>query len=175
MLNASCRNTTGSYLGHRARKTDGCHYFKTNGYFFSYFWWMSHACLPSAHPEDRGCVRTATGRAVLSVAICLPVGVQLQRHRSKITPCWLQYFDIWECKNIQKCMYNDVCTGANALKHLGKLILFCLYMHRSFAVCIAIYYAADLFSLFYILLVSSHNWVIYLSSTRRERFHSGLE
>lgn len=30
VLNANCRNTTGSYLGHRTcRKTDGCHYIKT--------------------------------------------------------------------------------------------------------------------------------------------------
>lgn len=69
---------------------------------------MSHACLLSAYPEDRGCGRTATGRAVHSVAICLPVCVQLQRHRSKITPCWLQYSNIWKCRKIKKCMYLDV-------------------------------------------------------------------
>ncbi len=69
----------------------------------------------------------------------------------------------WECKNIQKCMYNDVCIGANALKHLGMLILFCLYMYRSFAVCIAIYYAADLFIYF--------TFFLYLHMTGLFVFH----
>ncbi len=73
----------------------------------------------------------------------------------------------WECKNIQKCMYNDACTGANVLKHLGMLILFCLLYVQKFCCLHCHILCGWPIYLFYILLVSSHDWIIYLSSTEK--------
>lgn len=71
-------------------------------------------------------------------------------------------------------MYNDVCTGANALKLLGMLILLCLHMPRSCTVCITILYIMQLTYLFYF------NFFLYLPMNGLFAFHrkekrTGLE
>ncbi len=166
VLNASCRNTTGSYLGHCTRKTDGCHYFKTLMVIFfpTSDEWVMPVSRQRTPRTEAVSGRPQGGLFILS----LSVSQYVSDYRNIGAKSLHAGFNILTYENVK--IYRSVCTMMYAqVQMLWSPWASWSYFVFSFAVCIAIYYATDLFSLFYILLLSSHNWVIYFYSTWKEK------
>lgn len=168
MLNANCRNTTGSYLGHRARKTDGCHYFKTLMVIF-FLLLMNESCLslisaPWGQRLRQGGHKSGCSFSrYLFLSMCPTTEASQQNHTIVASIFW--HMRMWKYTEVYVwwCTYTQVQMfwGTWACWYYFVFICTEVLKNCKSAVSITICYAADLFSLLYILLLSPHDWVIY--------------